>query len=150
VTTIGVIRPEDIAASDDPATLFGKYVRQTLGTPGMTLKDLAVLKKQTKIFFKENPQGDWYTLCRVVQWCRNHKKRPPRVYSVLSMVPYAWADGALPELNADREDVDVEEGISAALQAETDKAWRRRLLVASGRSARAEVLDEWRRANGHG
>jgi hypothetical protein len=142
-----ILKPEDVAKSSDPARAFAHYARQRLGVPGITIKDITLTKKRAREFFTENPQCDWYTLCRVVCWCKTRRKRPPRLHSLFALIPYAWADGAIPELDADRVDLAVEEGITEALQRETDPTWRRRLMVGQGQTARAQALEDWGRAH---
>lgn len=144
MSTFLIFRPEDIPQHKDPYLACAHYVRQNLGTPGMSKQDLVVFRKKANVFFSENPQCNWYTICRVVGWCKNRHKRPPKIWSLFSFIPYAWADGAVPELDPDHVDLPTEEAITAALEVESDPVWRRKLLVAQGRTARAEALAEWR------
>lgn len=136
--------PEKVASADDPVMAFANYAQQTLGVPWPTQKDLATTRKKVKEFFKNYPQADWHTLCRVVAWARSRKKRPSRVYLVIELFRDAWSNGALPELDPDnRVDPEVEVAIAQALEVETDAWWCGRLSMCKG-EARVAALQEWR------
>lgn len=137
--------PDDVQHAEDKPRAFASYAQQVLGTPFPTAKQLAVLRKRTKEFLEQYPQADWRTLCRVVIWCRQRRRRPGQVHYVLDEVRRAWASGALPELDPrDRVEDDVEASITAALERETREEWRRALLGARGVDARRKVLQAWR------
>lgn len=138
--------PDAVQNADDQAKAFAEYAQQTLGVPWPTLKDLVMLRKKAKDFFVHYPDADWRTLCRVVVWAANRKKRYARVWMLVDDFRKAWATGALPELDPHtRTDVDVEAEIHAALAKEQDQTWRRRLGLAQGSERQKEVLAAWRR-----
>lgn len=142
---IGLWTPELVAAADDPFKAFAEYVQQNLGTPWATNKDIMLLRKHTKELFANTPNATWFTLCRVVAWCKSRKKHPARVYTVITNhFREAFSAGALPELQPKTTDDDVEADIEKALEAERRPEWRRRLLGAIGREARAEAYGEWK------
>lgn len=122
---------------------FAEYTQQVLGVPFPTIKDTVILRKKIKEFFAAYPQADYTTLCRIVTWARQHRKRPPRTFMVVDLFREAWAGRALPELDQSPADVELARGIHKALEIETDPQWRRRLRRASG-SGRREVFEEWR------
>jgi hypothetical protein len=135
---IDPIEPSAVASAED----FSSYVHQLIGTP-CNLRDNIVLKKKSKDFFKANPRASWATLCRVARWAKDKRKRPPHAYFLVDWARYAWADGCLPELDADTKDPDVEQQIRAALDGEPDREWRYRLMRATGVDAQREVLGQW-------
>lgn len=136
------LRPEDVKDIDT----FAEYVSQVLGTPYNTLNDKIVLRKKLKEFEKNVPNGTWQTLVRTCDWAKARKKRPAHSYLVVDWVRYAWADGYLPDLDEKPQDQELEAGIRAALEVETDPEWRRRLIGAEGR-ARKEVYVAWKKAS---
>lgn len=136
--------PVDVAEADDPFEIYAHYVRQNVGTPGASKKDLAVLRKKVKQLFEQEPRLDWYSMCRVAQWARAKKRRPPHVHLMADYVKYAWADKYLPELDPDHEDDSLEQKIERALNVEEDAWWRRRLIMTKGVQARTDVYREWR------
>lgn len=140
---VDYLRPEDVVDAETCA----EYVRQTCGTLFCSGVDMAIFKRQLKAFFKEQPNASWYTLCRTAQWARSKKKRLVKVYTIIPMVSWAWAAGALPELDGTRRDEEVEARISEALAVERDPEWRYRLIGAEGVNARREVLIQWARSS---
>lgn len=137
--------PEKVATAPDPAFAFAEYVQQVMGVPWPTNNDIVVLRKKVGEFFSHYPNADYYTLCRVVGWCRARRKRFQRVWMVVDCFRDAYVAGALPELDCDRQDGDVEAGIAAALDVESDPSWRRRFLACQGPQMRREALDDWLR-----
>lgn len=135
--------PELVANAPDPTRAFAFYVQQVLGVPLATAKDLVVLRQRINDVFDRCPQATYYTLCRVVGWARRKRIRRARVYLVVDLLPEAWADRALPELDEPVVDKKVEQRIADALTVETDPSWRRRLIGAMGTSARSRVLNDW-------
>lgn len=137
--------PEDVAHADDPYKAFCSYVQQSVGIPYPTGKDIAIVRKKAKDFFEMYPAADWFTLCRIAQWAKSRKKRPPRIWMLIDKHRDAWAAGVIPEIsyNAVPEDIDVEAGIAKALDQETRPGWRRRLTMARGPEFRKGVLLEW-------
>jgi hypothetical protein len=143
--------PEKVATAPDPTLAFAEYVQQTMGVPWPTNNDIVVLRKKVNEFFSHYPNADFYTLCRVAGWCRARRKRFQRVWMVVDCFRDAFAAGALPELDRrDHHDADVEAGIAAALQTETDPWWRRRFLGCQGPQLRREALADWRQARAGG
>lgn len=140
---VGMIKPEDV----NDAKSFAAYAQQKLGTPYPTGKSISILKKSINEFFEHHPQADYFTLCRVVEWAKAKKKRYPYANQLVYAFRYAYADGYLPELdpNAEIVDEDLEEQIEAALRDETNDEWRRRLITASGITARREVFEAWQK-----
>lgn len=136
--------PEEVAHADDPPKAYSEYVRQTVGTPGATVKDLAAFRKKVKKLMEDDPRITWHTMCRVAQWARQKRKRPAHIHYLPDMLRYAWSDGYLPELSPDAADDDLEEKIGRALGVETDEYWRRRLIASKGVEARAQTYSEWR------
>ena len=139
------ITPHEVVSAKDHASAFAVYCQQEIGCPLVTKQNLMVLRKQAKLLFEKNPQADWMTLCRVVDWCKARKKRPTHPHVVVSLLPYAWKDGYLPELDPSSEDPAVEERILQALRCEVRDEWMRRLTLAKGRAARREAVEEWER-----
>lgn len=117
---------------------FAKWTQANFGVPGITQKDIAILKSKSKKFFAEYPGTDWQTLVQVANWCASKKRRVARVWAYVDMYRYAWADHAI---DIHRQD-DLDEAIEAALQMETDPAWRSRLRRSVG-AYRKEVYEEW-------
>lgn len=137
-----------IRASDvRDARTYAEFVQQHCGTPYCGVKEMIVVQKCIKEFKERYPHlaaNPWPTLVRTAMWARAQKKRPATVAAVIrTMLPWAWSDGALPELDPMRfRDTDVEVEISSALAEERDPIWRDRLIGAEG-AARREVLAAW-------
>lgn len=132
------IRAENVVDADT----YMSYVCQTVGSPWQ-LKDTYVMKKKVKDFFKVYPQCSYETLIRVAHWARSKKKRPPHAYYVVDMARYAWADGAVPEMDPSNVDLKLERLIRQALETETDPTWRERLVMSEG-DGRRVVFDAWK------
>lgn len=137
--------PDLVARAPDPVLAWSEYVQQVLGVPFPTVQDQKILRKQVRELFDRYPRADWYTMCRLVQWCKNRKKRDARVWLVLARFRAAWVAGALPELDPTMTDSTVEARIVGALEAERDPIWRRRLLGCVGPQARRATIDAWER-----
>lgn len=146
-----VITPEDVASAKSYAEqlrIFARYCQQVVGTPLPPSRQAwAALGQRVKAFFIEYPQADWYTLCRIAQWCRNRKLRIRTTTGLIGCFRSAWADGALPELDPQNLDLDLEREIERALSEESREEWRRRLIVARGTKARRAALEEWKAAS---
>jgi hypothetical protein len=140
--------PERVVSAPDPVVAFAEFVQQKLGVPWPTQKDLAILRKKITEFFEHYPKLTYFTLCRVVEWCRSRHRRYDRVWKVIDAFRYAWTDGVLPELDPDQTDDSVEDRITAALAVETSPTWRRYLLGATGVSARRQIIEEWEAKKG--
>lgn len=139
--------PDLVMAAPDPVKAFAEYCQQICGVPWPTGQDMLTLRKKVNEFFDHYPRLDWYSLCRVAQWCRSTRRRLARVWQVVDAFRPAFVAGALPELNTNR-DEDLDAAIGDALTQESDRTWRRRLLVAQGNDARRAILAEWRRLRG--
>jgi hypothetical protein len=139
--------PDAVQNAKDPAKAFAEYAQQSLGVPWPSYKDLILLRKKANEFFGHYPDADWRTLCRVVSWAANRKRRYARVWALVDDFRKAYRDGALPELDPGvvRHSQSVQEMVDQALSAETDDVWRTRLLLANGRMQQEEVLASWRR-----
>lgn len=129
------------------ATSYARYVQQTVGVPYSGKSDSKLLNKHIKEFKDRYPHladNPWPVLIRAADWCRSKRKRPTSVAFVIStMLPWAWQDGALPELDPmSYRNAKIETGIQMALQIEEDPKWRDRLIGAEG-AARGEVLSAW-------
>lgn len=137
--------PELVVAAPDPVSAFSEYVQQLLGIPWPTRTDIVTLRRKAEEFFSHYPRLNWYTLCRVAQWCRAKGRRFARVWEVIDAFRGAYVAGALPEMRSDHNE-DLDTAIATAIAQETDPEWRRRLLVAQGQNARRAVLNDWRTA----
>lgn len=126
----------------DSAQTFCEHVHALIGTP-MSGRDACRTKKKATAFFEQYPQANWQTLCRVARWAKDKKKRPAHADYLIDWVRYAWADGRLPELDADPRDPEVEAAIQDAVAVEPDRQWRYRLMRAVGPDAQREVLGQW-------
>jgi hypothetical protein len=135
--------PELVTKAPDPVYAFSLYAQQVGGVPFATVKDLVVLRQRIKDIFDRVPKADYYTLCRIVVWAKTKRIRKPRVYLYVDLLPEAWADKALPELDAPARDENIEQRIADALRVENDPAWRRRLIGCIGTTARSRVLNDW-------
>lgn len=142
-TPAKVQQAADVKATEGPPA-FAEYCQQELGVGYATIKDMAILRRKIKEFFEHYPGTDYYTLCRVVAWCKQRKKRFTRVWAIVEAARDAMYSGALPELVGDPVDQDLEGEIERALEREDRPAWRRRLMGAAGQEAREQALKEWR------
>lgn len=135
--------PERVAVAPDPALAWCEYVRQVLGVPFPTGVDLGETRQAIGDLFVQYPTANYYTLCRLVMWCRGRKLRFSRMKSVVGMFREAWAKGALPELDPKNADESVEQRIIRVLEVEHEPAWRYRLLTTMGNDHRRATLLEW-------
>lgn len=136
---------EPTKASDvSDAESFCHHVHDLIGTP-IAARAVARTKKKSKLFFEQYPNADWGTLCRVARWAKDRRKRPAQADYLVDWVRFAWADGRLPELDADPRDPAVDAAIQEAVAAEPQREWRYRLMRAIGPEAQREVLDLWKR-----
>jgi len=128
---------------------FARYCQQRMGIPYPTGKQIAILNRSLKAFFKEYPHCDYRTLVRVADWCHARKKRYATPEGVVSSYRYAWAAGAIPELTGALEPIDeaLEASIVKALEVESDPAWRERLIGSTG-SGRKLVYEAWSKTQG--
>ena len=140
--------PQKVLDAPDPVVAFAEYTQQRLGVPWPTQADLRILRRKVREFFAHYPKLTYGTLCRVVEWARSRRRRFDRVWKVVDAFRLAWVDGVIPELAPDATDDSVEERITAALAVETDPWWRRTLIGAQGRDARAQVIGEWQTIRG--
>lgn len=125
---------------------YASYLQQRLGLPFPTLKDQAILRSKAKAIFDQYPEADWKTLCKVADYCKARKQRPPRAWMVIDLYREAWAAGFAPELgfNYVPPAPEVDSELAEILQHEHRSGWRRRLLMAQGPQAKREVLAEWK------
>lgn len=140
--------PELVANAPDPFMAYTRYAQQVLGIPYASTKDMVVLRQRVDDVFDRCPQATWYSLCRIVNWCKTKRIRKPRVYMLVDLVPEAWAARVLPELDEPVRDENIERRIADALVVETDPSWRRRLIGAMGNSSRNRVLNDWMLSRG--
>ncbi len=128
----------------DSPEKFAEYCQQRLGTPYPTGKDIAALKRYMKAFFKQNPQANYGTLIRTVDWCKNNRKRVPNASGIIGKVRFAWRDGYLPELDpVEQTDDSLEVLIAQAVESETDPWWKDRLTGGRTHKARQEIYESW-------
>jgi Holliday junction resolvase RusA-like endonuclease len=140
------LTPERVAKGKnfgEQLRLFARYCQQTVGTPMPPSDKWPALAKRVKAFFIEYPQANWYTLCRVTQWCRSHNVRPRTTVGLVGCFNSAWKDGAIPELDPHSWDMEVERRIERALELESDDDWRSRLFLAKGPESRRRAIQEW-------
>ncbi len=138
--------PELVAGAEDKPAAFAAYCQQTMGVPWATYKDMAILRKRIKELFEYYPRADYFTLCRVAAWCKSKRRRLSRVYQVVDRFRDAYEAGALPELDRDRLDDVIEQGIVEALEVEQRPEWRTRLIRSVGPEARKAALAEWQQS----
>lgn len=133
-----IIRPESVKDMDSAE----QFIKQQIGIGYVTLKDGVIFRKKVTEMFKNYPGSSWQTLVRTTEWAKSRRKRYARLHELVEAVRFAYADGYLPELDANNEEkIDAE--IRSVLQTEMDPAWRRRLLVAQGMRAKMSVLEDW-------
>lgn len=133
--------PAMVAGAPDPALAFAEYSQQLLGIPWPTAKDQVILRARVKQLFEHYPRADYFTLCRLAQWCKTRKKRLPRIWMLVDCFRAAWAAGALPELDPQADEA-IDDRVARALEAETGDSWRQRLLCTTG-TARQAAIEEW-------
>lgn len=136
--------PDLVQEATDKPLALAQYIEQRLGVPWPTGKDQLIFRKQVKEFFVHYPDVDYFTLCRLVNWCKSRNRRYGRIIHVIDEFREAWKAGALPELDPQNRDPEVEAAIARALSWENDPTWRRWLMGASGIEARRNALLEWR------
>lgn len=134
-----------VAKSDvNDITSLSIYAQQVIGCPWPTKHDEMVTRKKVQELFDRDPRLNWWSMCNVVDWMRQQHRRPARLWMVPDSFREAWAAGALPELDArDECDDDLERMIDAALQIETDRYWRGRLIGSRGVAARRKTFESW-------
>lgn len=134
-----LLSPDEVTS----ALKFFDFARQRLGVPFIPVKDREIFCSQMKNLHETDPRITWATLAKVVMWAHAHKRRPARITWLMKDLNRAWSDGWLPELEADADDMELEEAIVQALRVETDAGWRQRLMEARG-AIRQDRLQEWR------
>lgn len=140
---MGAIDSVTIKQVDSPEKLTD-YICQTTGTPWATIKDQVLMRKKCNEFFERYPHLDYSTLCHVADWCKRRRRRYSHAWKVVDAFRYAYEDGALPEVDQRvRPEPEVESGIEEALEMETDRIWRMRLIGTDGQKFRREVLEDW-------
>ena len=140
---MGAIDYVSIEQVDSP-DLLTRYICQTTGTPWASGRDIGIVRKKCKEFFEQYPYLDYSALCHVADWVARRKKRYSHVWKVIDAFRYAYEDGALPEVDRrTKPDPQIEEEIDRALEVETDRVWRMRLIGTEDVNSRKEVLDAW-------
>jgi hypothetical protein len=117
------------------------YIHQRLGTPFSTVDDRKKLGAWIGSFTKKHPKANWRTMCRIVDWAKDHNKRPSRSYYIMYYAEDAWKAKRIPEIDEHPES-DLRDRADEILQKELDPQWRSRLLYCSG-SLLAQAVDEW-------
>lgn len=133
---------------------FASFANQTIGTSfPRNQREWGQAGKHCSTFFAENPHADWMTLVNTVAWAKAKRRRLATVTALVNSVRWAFADGALPELDPTKRrvvDEYTEEAIWKALDTETDPCWRNMLICANGIENRRLVLHAWRDRQGRG
>lgn len=141
MSALDYLTPEQVTTSD----LLCTYIEQQTGTPWSSGKDIALFRKKCKEFFEHYPYLDYQSLVHVADWCRRTKRRYSHTWKVVDAFRYAYADGALPEVDHRRHvDPNMEAEIEEAITLETDDTWKRQLICTQNVQTRKEVLDNWR------
>lgn len=133
---------EDVIEAQDPL-VFAAYCQQTIGIPWPNIENERILRKKIKEFFGRYPRADYGTLVKLARFCRDKKYRPEQCWKVFLKFEQAWKAGVLPELDPDAPHPVLEEQIRLALEEESDKTWRRKLIMARGENQQRKVLQEW-------
>jgi hypothetical protein len=133
---LGILKMVDATEVTD-ASKFARYAQQELGTPvpGNTKQRIA-LAAVAKKAFEENPSLSWPVMVKVVDYCKNRKRRPYSAMAIFGEVRFAWSAGYLPELDpkqVESRDPRIEQ---ALLVEETcgkqDREWVRKLTTTTG------------------
>ncbi len=124
---------------------FALYAHQQCGTPNPTGKDIAKLNSYLKTFWERYPGANWETLCKIVDWSKNNKRK---YFTAMALVEtghkLAWLKGYLPELDFDATDVDNEARIVLLLgRDDLPDDWRRRFLLAQTPQEKEAVIERW-------
>jgi hypothetical protein len=141
--------PAKVAAAPDPIVGLAGYAQQTCGIPFPTLSDLSGMRKIANEIYRHYPTADIGTLCRIVQWARNRRRRCRSGSQLLNLWRDAMADGALNELDASN-DAALTDTIYRILETEQDQRWRSRLLCCADNDARRIAINDWKTYRGHG
>jgi hypothetical protein len=129
----------------DPVS-FARYAQQSIGTKYPTGNEWSRLKGACGTFFEHNPRATWLTLVHTVGYARAKRIRVATPWGLLRMVPQAFKDGFLPELdprNFKLSDSNVEGKIAWILEHETDEWWVRALTFATGVEPRRNLVQRW-------
>ena len=124
------------------AKTFATFATQTTGMPYPSHQMLGKTNKLAKEIFEAYPCVTWETLCKVVLWSKDKKRRFASVYNCLNSYRYAYADGWLPEMDIDVATKIMDERIAGALRVEKDPEWLRRLVEARG-PYREKIYKSW-------
>lgn len=122
---------------------FATYAAQEAGIPYPAKKHLYAASSEVEKIFALYPSLNWSSMCKIVDWAKENKKRYPHIMALINGYRYAYADGYLEEL-APNEDDSLETKIEQALEIETDPEWRRRLMVSNG-PGRKIVYAAWQK-----
>lgn len=137
---------DKVLAAPDPLIGFANYMEQILGVGFPTVKDLTILRKRVHEIFDRYPKADFRTMCRLVQYNKNKKKKFTKVYAVTGSFRDAMAAGWLPELTNEN-DENLREDVLRILKTETDPDWRGRLLACPDDDSRRFVITEYKNRN---
>ena len=132
--------PEKVAEAPDPIIALSAYIEQALGVAFPTKKDITILRKRVYEILDRYPRADFYTLCKVVAFNRQRRRRFARVYTVVDSFREAMAAGWLPELTVE---TCLKERVQEILTHETDPDWRARLISCPDDEARQVIINEW-------
>lgn len=134
--------PEMVVAAPDPVIGLANYIEQILGVGFPTKNDLLILRRRVNEIFEHYPKANYQTMCRIVQYNKQIKRKFARVYTVIDSFREAKAAGWLPELTSPH-DEDLRDRILKILLVETDREWRARFLACPDDEARRFVLAEY-------
>lgn len=126
------------------AATYIDWAKATIGVPAPSVDERKILGKKARELFEQNPGTNWQTIVDVTLWCKQRKRRYPRVWQYVEQYRYAYAAGAI-DIAVQLND-DLELAIEEALDEETDPMWRSRIRRAAGDEARERVLEEWRQS----
>lgn len=132
-----------ISEVNDPITL-SRYIQQRTGSPAPTFKELMIFRKTVKAFFVKYPHLGYPTLCRVADWGARNRRRYATVGHCVNDWKYAYAKGALPEIDDQKnKDPKTDKAIGEVLAMEQDPTWRMRFMGTQDRKIRRELLKTW-------
>ena len=120
---------------------FAAYAAQESGTPYPSKQHLFAAENTVKQLFEMYPELSWQSMCRLVDWAKDNKRRFPHIEALIASYRYAYADGYLTVLNTDTTE-NLEAKIARAIEEETDPEWLRRLRNSKG-PGRKVVYAAW-------
>lgn len=135
-----LLKREDVVTAEKLA----EYCQQQTGIPYPTKAAMGKFKKSCNEFFLQYPNTDYRTLCGVVDWAKNNRKRYSDVSRLIMYgMRFAFADGYLTELDPSNREDHIDNLIIEALQLETDPDWRENIMAARSGRARMDVYNQW-------